>query len=116
MNLQQQVVEVTRLGRKSEGKIRPVRVRFTSQFYRDVAVTNGFVIKYMDGSLNKAKIIKDLIRDDREKAKMEYENRKQLRLAAANNDTRPAAGNEEQVPPRNEIGDRQGAVNAQIPP
>ena len=98
MNLMSKVVEITRLGRKSEGKIRPVRVRFESVYYRDAAVMNGFRLKYRDDYFNKVKMCKDLIREDREKAKAEYERKKQLKLANANGENRPVADSDQTTP------------------
>ena len=98
MNLKSKVVEITRLGRKSIGKTRPVRVRFESVFYRDVAVMNGFRLKYMEDDFNKVKICKDLIREDREKAKLEYERKKQLKLLTANGENRPVVNLEQTTP------------------
>ena len=46
INLRGKVVEMIRLGRKSENKIRPVRIRFENEYYRNVAVMNGFRINY----------------------------------------------------------------------
>ena len=102
MNLMSKVVEITRLGRKSDGKIRPVRVKFESEYYRDVAVMNGFRLKYREDYFNKVKMCKDLIREDREKAKAEYERKKQLKLAATNGENRPVA-NLDQTTPISEV-------------
>ena len=102
MNLMSKVVEITRLGRKSDGKIRPVRVKFESEYYRDVAVMNGFRLKYREDYFNKVKMCKDLIREDREKAKAEYEKKKQLKLAATNGENRPVA-NLDQTTPISEV-------------
>merc|ERR1712240_24516 len=57
-DLNQKVVEITRLGRRTEGKIRPVKVGFENAYYRDMAVMNGFRIKYMDSYLCKTKFSK----------------------------------------------------------
>ena len=115
-SLDRRVVEVTRLGRKIENKVRPVKVRFTSSYYRDMAVRNGFKIKYIDSHLDKTKISKDLIREDREKAKMEYERKKQLKqMANSGNGIRPVDNTEEQETPTD--ANRQGvSAGAQAVP
>ena len=115
MNLMSKVVEITRLGRKSEGKTRPVRVRFESVYYRDAAVMNGFRLKYRDDYFNKVKMCKDLIREDREKAKAEYERKKQLKLANANGENRPVA-NSDQTTPISEINRPVAASEDQVLP
>ena len=102
LDLKSKVVEITRLGRKSDGKIRPVRVRFESVFYRDAAVMNGFKLKYREDYFNKVKMCKDLIREDRDKAKAEYERKKQLRISNANAENRPV-DNSDQITPMIEI-------------
>ena len=106
MNLASKIVEITRIGRKENDKIRPVKIRFESAYYRDAAVFNGFRLKYMNNPLEKAKICKDLIRDDREKSKTEYEKRKQEKLERSRSQPDP---NPDQVSPANEVNDSQGA-------
>ena len=118
MNLRSNVVEMTRLGWKSEGKIRPLKVRFESQYHREVAVWNGFRIKYINDyeHLKKVKISRDLIRDDRDKAKIEYEKKKQAKLST-NNGNRPAADNPDQTTPIMEGNGSQGTTGgAPAPP
>ena len=118
MNLRSNVVEMTRLGWKSEGKIRPLKVRFESQYHREVAVWNGFRIKYINDyeHLKKVKISRDLIRDDRDKAKIEYEKKKQAKLFT-NNGNRPAVENPDQSTPIMEGNGSQGTTGgAPAPP
>ena len=109
-DLNKKVVEITRLGRRTNGKIRPVKVRFENAYYRDMAVMNGFRIKYMDSYLRKTKICKDLIRDDREKAKRDYEKKKQDRLAAMNGNSDASRTITEQAPPTRGSNDSQGTT------
>ena len=109
-DLNKKVVEITRLGRRTNGKIRPVKVRFENAYYRDMAVMNGFRIKYMDSHLRKTKICKDLIRDDREKAKRDYEKKKQDRLAAMNGNSDASRTITEQAPPTGGSNDSQGTT------
>ena len=113
MNLRGKIVEVTRLGRKSENRIRPVRIRFENEYYRNVAVMNGFRIKYIDSDLKMVKICKDLIRDDREKAKIEYERKKQIRLSETNQENRTGAANLNQTPPTLGNENSQGATGGE---
>ena len=47
--LSDNIIDVVRLGRKTEGKHRPLRVQFRGQLYRDAAVRRGFRIKYLTG-------------------------------------------------------------------
>ena len=117
LDLENKVVEVTRLGRKSEGKIRPIRIRFENEYYREAAVMNSYKIKYHEGGLSKVKVCRDLIRDDREKAKVEYERKKQLKLAAANNGNSPIARDLAQATPINEsIASQADTGREQAPP
>ena len=53
--LSENIIDVVRLGRKTKGKHRPLRVQFIGQLYRDAAVRRGFRIRYLTGDdvLNK---------------------------------------------------------------
>ena len=111
------VVGVTRLGKKENGKCRPIRVQFVGQMYRDVAVSLGFRIRYSnwDEVNNKAVMCKDLCREDREKAKIKYDLKKQQRAEAGNqNNGSTGAVNRVQVPPQNINNDRQGAGERRV--
>ena len=112
------IVDVTRLGRKSEGKCRPLRVQFVGQMYRDIAVKLSFRIKYMfeNEVLRKAVMVKDLCREDRETAKRKYEQRKQQRAAVQNQNISTVPVVETQVTPANLVDDRQGASEENVTP
>ena len=108
--LSNNIIDVVRLGRKTEGKHRPIRVQFTGQLYRDAAVRRGFRIRYLTGDdvLNKVVMCKDRCREDREAAKAKYEEKKRSRIATVSDGSSAAAANGNQVPPQDASRNSQG--------
>ena len=49
LRLSENIIDVIRLGRKTEGKHRPLRVKFRGQLYCDTAVKRGFRVRYIAG-------------------------------------------------------------------
>ena len=117
--LSNSVVNVTRLGRKTDGKIRPIRVQFRGQLYRDEAIRCGFIIRYMndDDYLKQAVLCKDLCREDRERSKRKYELKKQQRAREQEEDNNRTEAERELTTPPAQIVDSQGAgVGNNVPP
>ena len=111
LRLSENIIDVIRLGRKTDGKHRPLRVQFRGQLYRDAAVKRGFRVRYIAGDevLKKVVMCKDLCREDREAAKVKYMEKKQNREAARGDGGSAAAATGSQVPPQDPIRGRQGA-------
>ena len=61
-----------REGRKSEGKIRPIRVEFQSATDRETACRNVYQLKDSDRFRYTASISRDKIREDREQERAKY--------------------------------------------
>ena len=102
LRLSENIIDVIRLGRKTDGKHRPLRVQFRGQLYCDAAVKRGFRVRYIAGDevLKKVVMCKDLCREDREAAKVKYMEKKQNREAARGDGGSAAAATGSQVPPQ----------------
>ena len=100
--LDNKVKGVIRLGRRQEGKCRPIRVQFVGQMYRDIAVKLSFHIRYHhDNEVFKRTVIsKDLCREDRERAKQKYIEKKQRREAGEQQSSSTETGEWNQSPPQ----------------
>ena len=107
--LDEKVKGVVRLGKRQEGKCRPIRVQFVGQMYRDIAVRKSFHIRYHHANeiLRKVIISKDLCREDRERAKQKYLDKKQRREAEHERDGSTVTEEQNQVPPQNIDANRQ---------
>ena len=112
------VLDVTRHGGKTEGKVRPIRVQFRGQLYRDVAVRNGFQARYMNEEeyLKKAVICKDLCREDRERSKRKYEQKKQQRAREQDEAIRTEAERELATPPAQNEETQGAGLGNNVPP
>ena len=71
-DLIKRVVTTQRLGSKSDGRIRPIRVEFDSVMSRDTACRNARELKNSTRYKNVASIARDKTREDREKDKAIY--------------------------------------------
>ena len=109
--LDDKIIRVIRLGRRQEGKCRPIRVQFVGQMYRDIAVRQSFRIRYHHANelLSKTIMSKDLCREDRERAKRKYIEKKQRREAEQERANRTVADDQNQTTPLNIDVDRPGA-------
>ena len=79
--LLRQVIGTQRIGEKTEGKKRPIRVEFKSVMDRETACRNARNLKYSDKFRNIASISRDRIREDRERARDQYLANKRNRIA-----------------------------------
>ena len=121
ITLDDKVLGVVRIGRKVDGKHRPIRVKFRDEFYRNAAVKYSFRIRYLRINENceifrNAIMCRDLCREDRERSKRKYEERKQQRERELERiSVRPEAEGG-QVPPPNQNGSSQGAEEGNATP
>ena len=67
-----QVISTQRIGGKTEGKTRPIRVEFKSVMDRETACRSARNLKYSDKFRNIASISRDRIREDRDRARVQY--------------------------------------------
>ena len=100
--MENKIKGVVRLGRIQEGKHRPVRVQFVGQMYRDIAVRLSFRIRYHNNDIiSKTIMSKDLCREDRERAKQKYMEKKQRREAERERASSTAADERNRETPQN---------------
>ena len=66
------VVSYQRLGSKTEGRIRPIRVEFDSVMSRDTACRNARELRNSERFKNVASIARDKTREDRERDRAAY--------------------------------------------
>ena len=118
ITLDDKVLGVVRIGRKVDGRHRPIRVQFRDEFFRNAAVKYSFRIRYLRKYeiFKNAVMCRDLCREDRERSKRKYEERKQQReRELERNGVRPEAEGG-QVPPPNQNGSSQGAEEGNATP
>ena len=106
INLADKVVRngIKRLGRKDGPGIRPIRVVFETEEDRDYAIRYAWMLKYDEKYRNRISLKKDLIKEDRQREKLEYERKK--RETYLKSSTAPRNGNHPH-PPRDRIHSEQ---------
>ena len=77
--LKQKLVNIQRLGWKTIGKIRPMRVEFQSATDRETACRNAHHLKDSDRYSKTASISRDKIREDRERDRAQYLENKRIK-------------------------------------
>ena len=107
-DLIRRVVTTQRLGSKSEGRIRPIRVEFDSVMSRDTACRNARELKNSIRYKNIASIARDKTREDRERDRMIYlANKHQRSLSGPGSVGAPAGSG---TPMAAETDNRHGSV------
>ena len=85
------VVSYQRLGSKTEGRIRPIRVEFDSVMSRDTACRNARELRNSERFKNVASIARDKTREDRERDRAAYLAYKRQRTLSGAGTVGPAA-------------------------
>ena len=76
------VITTQRLGSKSEGRIRPIRVEFDSVMSRETACRNARELRHSERYRNMVYISRDKTREDRERDRVKYLAYKQQKAAS----------------------------------
>ena len=103
-HLQHDYVHCTRLGRKEVTKIRPIRFQFRNNWVRERIVNKAWMLKfslvYCGAKFPQGvSLARDLTKDDREKEKARYLNKRQQNSATGISVSRA-------IPGATEVGDR----------
>ena len=105
------VITTQRLGSKSEGRIRPIRVEFDSAMSRETACRNARELKNSIRYKNVASIARDKTREDRERDKIIYlANKHQRSLSGPGSVGAPTGSG---TPTAAEIDNRHGSVDTE---
>ena len=97
--LKHKVVGIQRLGGKAEGKIRPIRVEFYSAYDRETACKSAHHLKNSNKFKNTVGISRDKIREDRERERSKYleKRRRNNEINATASASAQGTINEEQI-------------------